>query len=214
MDDNLLFTIGISAPMILLALTVHECAHAWTARLFGDPTAEAQGRISLNPLVHIDLMGLLAFLFCGFGWAKPVPYDRGNLLAAHPRHARWTELAVAAAGPLSNLVLAGVLRLVLAGADLLGGQGGALDVLGRMMVFGIWTNAALFLFNLIPLHPLDGFTVLKNALPLDAARRFQGTAAYGGALLLGLILISQATHISLLGSAPAFLMHYVYWLSP
>ena len=212
MDASLLFTIGISAPMILLALSVHECAHAWTARLFGDPTADEQGRISLNPLVHIDPMGLLAFLFCGFGWAKPVPYDRGNLLAAHPRHARWTELAVAAAGPLSNLLLAGVLRLGLVGADVLGRQGGARDILHQMMIYGIWTNAGLFLFNLIPLHPLDGFTVLKNALPLKAALRFQGTAAYGGLLLLGLILVTQATHVPLLGSAPDFLLHYVYWL--
>jgi Zn-dependent protease len=211
-DNNLLFTIGISAPMILLALSVHECAHAWTARLFGDPTAEQQGRISLNPLVHLDLMGTLAFLFCGFGWAKPVPYDRGNLLAAHPRHVRWTELAVAAAGPLSNLLLAGGLRLVLAGADALGAHGGARDILCEMMKYGVWINAGLFLFNLIPLHPLDGFTILRNTLPLEAAQRFQRSAPYGGILLLGLILIGQATHTSLLGSAPDFLLHYVYWL--
>lgn len=213
MDDSLLFTIGIPAPMILLALSVHECAHAWTARLFGDPTAEEQGRISLNPLVHIDPMGLLAFLFCGFGWAKSVPYDRRNLLAAHPRHVRWTELAVAAAGPLSNLLLAGALRLVLAGAEALEGQGGTWHVLGRMMVYGVWINAGLFLFNLIPLHPLDGFTVLRNALPLDAALRFQGTAPYGGLILLGLILFARATGSNLLGSAPDFLVRYVYWLS-
>ena len=112
MDLDLLH-IGILTPMILMALSVHECAHAWTARFFGDPTAEDQGRITLNPLVHLDLMGALSFLICGFGWAKPVPYDRGNLQAAHPRHVRWTELAVAAAGPVSNLLLAGVLRLLL-----------------------------------------------------------------------------------------------------
>ena len=110
-DDSLLFSIGIMAPMILLALTVHECAHAWTARFWGDPTAESLGRISLNPLVHLDLMGSLTFLLSNgsFGWAKPVPYNPLNL-----RNRRWGQLTVSSAGPLANLLLAALVRLVMA----------------------------------------------------------------------------------------------------
>ena len=216
MSGDALFEFGIMAPMILMALTVHEAAHAWTARLFGDPTADRMGRVSLNPLVHLDLMGTLAFVICGFGWAKPVPYNRDNLVAAHPQHARWTELGVAAAGPLSNLLLAGICRLVLAAAvDLalpLGLSPNFLMILVQMMVYGVLVNAGLFVFNLLPIHPLDGFTVLRNALPLGAALRFQATRAYGGILLLGLILASRAGHFSLIAPAQEFLAVHLYRL--
>ena len=213
MDVGALYTLGFLAPMILLALTVHEFAHAWTARLFGDPTAEELGRVSLNPLVHLDLMGTVAFFVCGFGWAKPVPYDRGNLVAAHPRWARWTELAVAAAGPISNLLLAGLLRLVLAGALAVSVHlpPEILPVLSRMMFTGVSINAGLFLFNLLPIHPLDGFTVLRNALPLGAAVRFQATQAYGSFMLLALLLLSRFGDFSLVGPARDFLLDHVYF---
>lgn len=208
LDD--LPTLLLFVPMVLLALTVHECAHAWTAWLFGDSTAADQGRISLNPLVHLDPWGALALLICGFGWAKPVPYDRGNLQAAHPRWVRWTELGVAAAGPLSNLLLAGVLRLVLELGPWLPVE--SQFVFHRMIVWGVVINIGLFLFNLIPVFPLDGFTVLRNALPLDAARAFQKTQAYGSYLLLGYILLGQTMEFSLVGPAQKFLLEHLYRL--
>lgn len=197
-------------PVVLFSLSIHECAHAWTARRFGDRTAEDLGRITLNPMAHIDLLGLLMMFLCGFGWAKPVPYDRGNLQAAHPRHVRWTELAVAAAGPLSNLLAAGVMRLLLLAASPF--RGPALSIFQEMMYLGVIINVGLCLFNLIPIHPLDGFTVLRNALPLDLARLFQRTQAAGMFLLLGLVLLSRSGGFSLVGPARDFLVRHVYFL--
>ncbi len=201
----------LAAPMVLLALTFHEFAHAWTARLFGDPTAEEAGRISLNPLVHLDLWGTLALFFCGFGWAKPVPYNRANLFAAHPGWGRWTELGVAAAGPLSNLLLAGVLRVVLVAEPWI--PPAYRDVFVVMLYSGIVMNVALFLFNLLPIHPLDGFTVLRNALPLDAALAFERTQGMGTWLLLGYLLLGRMTDFSLLSPAREFLLVHLYRLA-
>ncbi len=198
------------APMVLLALTVHECAHAWTAHRFGDDTAADQGRISLNPLVHLDPWGALALLVAGFGWAKPVPYSRANLFAAHPHWARWTELAVSAAGPLSNLLLAGVLRVAMLGAAWLPPEAQPLAL--AMLAAGVVMNVGLFAFNLLPIHPLDGFRVFCNALPLDAALAFERTRAYGIYLLLGYLLLTRTSHFSPLSPVIDFLLQHVYHL--
>lgn len=142
-------------PAILLAITVHEYAHGRAADSLGDPTARAMGRLTLNPLSHLDPMGFICLLLAGFGWAKPVPVNpsyfqnpvRGMMLSS-------------AAGPLANLctaVACGILYRVLAP----GWEG----PLAQALALAIFYNVALALFNLLPVHPLDGSHVLKGLLP-------------------------------------------------
>jgi len=148
----------LMAVGLLLGIDVHECAHAWAANELGDPTARYQGRLSLNPLVHLDPMGTLMMLFSmfygfGIGWGKPVPVNPWNL-----RHGRVGQGMVALAGPASNLILAGILALPLR-VDWLGGGPGAAVWLTLISV-----NVGLALFNLLPIAPLDGAAVLKGIL--------------------------------------------------
>jgi Zn-dependent protease len=155
--------IVIMAVGLLLAVDIHECAHAWAANELGDPTARYQGRLSLNPLVHLDPMGTLMMLFSlfygfGIGWGKPVPVNPWNL-----RHGRVGQGMVALAGPASNLILAAVLALPLR----LGWPGAGL--VGGMWFTLIGVNVSLALFNLLPVAPLDGASVLVGII--SAIRR-------------------------------------------
>lgn len=147
-SDPLLAVAWIAA--VLLAITVHEFSHGLAANLRGDKTAEAAGRLTLNPLSHIDLFGFISFLLIGYGWAKPVPFNPYNL-----KNTRWDGMLVALAGPASNFLLATVAALILRG--LLGAEMIALD---NLLVFFLYLvvvlNLALLFFNLIPLPPLDG----------------------------------------------------------
>ena len=184
--------------VLVFSLTVHESAHAWTAWRLGDPTGRDRGRISLNPLVHLDWLGsvivpvVLALLPGGmmFGWAKPVPVDWRNL--AHPRR---DQAIISAAGPASNLLLALLFAVLLgvvgglAPAAVTGGVWG-----GRVLVFlhalanwGILLNVLLALFNLIPVPPLDGSWLLVAVLPGPAARRLLRLGPLGLILLLLLL---------------------------
>ena len=143
---------------LLLAIDIHECAHAWAANELGDPTARYQGRISLNPLVHLDPMGTLMILFSlfgglGFGWGKPVPVNPWNL-----RHGRVGHGIVALAGPASNLILASILALPLR----FGWVGAGL--LEQMWIQIMGMSVSLALFNLLPIPPLDGASVLAGLL--------------------------------------------------
>jgi Zn-dependent protease len=163
-DPGLLSDIAMMAPPMLLALTVHEYAHARTALAFGDPTALRLGRVSLNPLRHLDLVGTLVFVFTrAVGWGKPVPVNPFNL---HPR--RLGDAMVSAAGPVSNLVLAlisaGLFRLLLAAKD-----GGIpqpfVFAAGNMLWYSVILNLGLCVFNLTPLFPLDGHHIVREMLP-------------------------------------------------
>ena len=146
----------VMAVGLLLGIDVHECAHAWAANQLGDPTARYQGRLSLNPLVHLDPMGTLMMLFSAFygfgiGWGKPVPVNPWNL-----RHGRVGQGVVAVAGPASNLILAAILALPL-----------RVHLVGGGLVATVWltlisVNVGLALFNLLPVAPLDGAAVLKG----------------------------------------------------
>jgi Zn-dependent protease len=143
---------------LLLAVDIHECAHAWAANELGDPTARYQGRLSLNPIVHLDPMGTLMMLFSlfggiGIGWGKPVPVNPWNL-----RHGRTGQGLVALAGPASNLILAAVLALPL---HLGWARTGLTRILWSIL---IGVNVSLALFNLLPIPPLDGASVLVGVL--------------------------------------------------
>ncbi len=189
-DDPLGFfsRLILQIPALLVAVTVHELAHALVADRLGDPTARRLGRITLNPLPHIDPLGALAFVLAGFGWAKPVPVNAQNL--RHPvRDMAW----VAAAGPLSNFLVAFV---ALVAVRLLSRVGGALPFVIEPLagvIFWIYVfNLALGIFNLIPLPPLDGGHFLPYLFP-GASWSFIHQLEQAGPFLLILLLMTGAT---------------------
>jgi len=189
-DDPFRFLTGLilKLPALLVAVTVHELAHALVADRLGDPTARRLGRITLNPLPHIDPLGALAFVLAGFGWAKPVPVNAHNL--RHPvRDMAW----VAAAGPLSNFAAAFV---ALVAVRLLAQVGGAVpfvaEPLGGVLFWVYVFNLALGIFNLIPLPPLDGGHFLPYLFP-RGSWGFIHQLEQAGPFLLILLLLSGAT---------------------
>ena len=181
----LLFALVMVA--LIVSLTFHEYAHAAVAKLSGDSTAERAGRLTLNPLPHIDPMGLLMLVLVGFGYAKPVPVDPRYLRS--PRADLW----IAAAGPVMNLLLAAV---VWNGFLALRGAGVGFVFLPGPQTFVLLLvriNLLLMLFNLIPLGPLDGHWILPHLLPAAGARWYRYyNARFGSYALFGLILLSFA----------------------
>jgi len=180
---------AVMIPPLLLALTAHEYAHAWTANKLGDPTARAQGRLTLNPLAHLDPVGTLAFLFFWFGWAKPVPVNR--LYFDNPRRGlMWVALA----GPLTNLGLAAASALILRiFRELPVGPGlfWFMSPVILMLALGVKLNVYLAIFNLIPIPPLDGGRVLGGLLPPRQAATYSRLEPYG-MILLVLLIVSGA----------------------
>ena len=177
----------LQIPALLLAVTVHEVAHGLVANRLGDPTARLQGRLTLNPLPHIDPLGALAFVLVGFGWAKPVPVNAQNL----KRPMRDMAL-VAVAGPLSNFALAFVALLVLyVVGPHLSTPFFAYPVLG-VLRFVYLFNLGLAIFNLIPLPPLDGGHFLPYFLPRRSWALLRRLEQYGPLILL-LLIMTRAT---------------------
>lgn len=150
----------VAAPVIFFSLTVHEFFHAYTAYRYGDSTAKDMGRLTLNPLAHLDLFGTLMMFLSGFrfGWAKPVPVNPYNL-----RNPRVADFWISAAGPLSNLGLAFLFGMVF--RIIAGGNIAVPEAVLMIIKFGVSINISLAFFNLIPLYPLDGSHILKNLLP-------------------------------------------------
>ena len=175
----------ILAFCLIFALTFHEFGHAYTAHLCGDDTAKAAGRMTLNPLVHLDLFGSLMVLIVGFGYARPVPVNPNNY------RVRNADFYIASAGPLMNLLL-GIIAAFLYGVL---AQNSITILAGVPMLFllklFIIINFNLFLFNLIPLGPLDGNSVFPHFLPANLRIRFQHwNFRYGSYALIGLVLLS------------------------
>lgn len=179
-------TILITIFSILLALSVHEWAHAFAAYRLGDPTAHNQGRLTINPLAHLDPLGALMFVFAGFGWAKPVPVN--HTYFAQPK--RDTAI-VALAGPLSNLLMAVGWAIVLKFAgNLL--PAGPLDTLIRTLaVTSLGMNVALFAFNLLPIAPLDGSKVLHLFIPWQYEQRYEDFLRVGPYILIFLLIFES-----------------------
>jgi Zn-dependent protease len=178
----------IAFAVVLASLTVHECAHAWTAERLGDPTARMLGRISLNPIVHIDLLGTIVLpllaIFSGLpvlGWAKPVPVNINRL-----RQPKRDFMLVAAAGPASNIVLAVIAAVAFRAVGGIGatGQFGA----AWLVLMAIQINVLLAVFNMLPIPPLDGGNVLTGLLPDSAGSLLQGLRQYGFLILYALLL--------------------------
>jgi len=178
-------------PVVLFSLTLHEFMHGWTASKCGDDTAQRAGRLTLNPLPHLDPIGTLCLMFAPIGWAKPVPVNPANY-----RHRRRDEILVSGAGVAANFGLAVALALVV---RLLVWQGiwpteGPAAVVWEMLIVGISINFALAVFNLLPIPPLDGSHILENLLPPAAAIRYAEMRRYGMYLLVGVVIANQYTH--------------------
>ena len=171
-------------PVLLFALCFHEFAHAWVANKLGDPTAKHSGRLTLNPLAHLDLMGSLMILFVGFGWAKPVPVDVRYL-----QNPRTDMMKVAFAGPAANLLLAFVGGTIIR-AHLVGGS------LILMLVLFTQINIMLAVFNMIPIPPLDGSQIFSGLMVRKNPDLVMKLQMYGPQILFGLILIGYLTEIS------------------
>ena len=171
-------------PVLLFALVFHEFSHGWVANKLGDPTAKYSGRLTLNPMAHLDLFGSLMILFVGFGWAKPVPVDSRYL--ANPRS---DMMKIAFAGPASNLLLAFI-------AGSLIRLSGNMGVLSSMLIMFVQINIMLAVFNMIPIPPLDGSQIFSGLMIRHNPDLVVKLQIYGPQILMGLILFGMLTSFS------------------
>jgi Zn-dependent protease len=195
LHDIDLLSVAIGFGVLLISLTIHEAAHAWTADRLGDRTARVLGRVSLNPLVHIDLIGTVLLPLIAavshlplIGWAKPVPVNTRNL-----RHPRRDFMLVAAAGPISNILQAIVAAALLRPlqAAIVNGPG----LIEVTLLFAVQINLLLAFFNLIPVPPLDGGNVLMGLLPPRLAASYSQLRQYGFLVLYALMFTGIASAI-------------------
>ena len=179
----------LMTPVILFSLTVHEYSHGKMALLLGDDTARRLGRLSFNPMRHLDIVGVLFFYFVGFGWAKPVPVDPRNFES--PRR---DMMYVAIAGPLANIALAVgcsfFIRLI----------SPEFSYLFVILAYGIWINVALAIFNMLPMYPLDGSSVLKGMVSQKIAERMTHLDRFGAFLILGVFLLDHFADTGILST--------------
>ncbi len=178
-------------PGIILGLTIHEFSHAYIANMCGDSTSKDQGRVTLNPLKHIDPLGFILLLFAGFGWAKPVQFNEKNL-----RDPERDVMKIAVAGPISNALLAMVLSWIFVLIFKLK-PGIYYSVVSEIFIYAIYINWGLFIFNLIPIPPLDGSHLLLNYFRKYPSL-YSGLYKYGTLLLFALIIGSMVSKTNLL----------------
>ena len=202
---DLLLDIAIIAIPALICITIHELAHGYVAYRLGDNTAKDMGRLTLNPIKHIDPIGLAMILVIGFGWAKPVPVNMGNF-----KNPKVGMALTALAGPLSNIILAFIVIFIFvllpAPQDMTGVF--IMQIIVRMALL----NVALAIFNMLPIPPLDGSKILFSLLPENLYYKLMRYERYGMILLLAIMLLGTFTGINLIGnivSSPAnsFFIH-------
>ncbi|MCF7741149.1 MAG: site-2 protease family protein [Candidatus Marinimicrobia bacterium] len=208
MNLQTLQTIVLLVPPILLALSFHEYMHGWVANKLGDPTAERNGRLTMNPLAHLDPFGTLMIFLVHFGWAKPVPVNPINF-----ENPKQDLTFVSIAGPLANMFLAllsGIL-LRIVGSGLFNFLPiNFLRPFYQMIVLSLQINIALAFFNLLPLPPLDGSKILFGLLPDEYDHIAVWLRQYGGFILMGLILFGYLTNVSIIGG---FLRPFINFFS-
>lgn len=194
MENFNLTRILIFLPGIILGLTVHEFCHAWVAHMCGDSTSKDQGRITLNPLKHIDPLGFIMLIFVGFGWAKPVQFNEHNL-----RNPKTDVMKIAVAGPLSNAVIAMILSVLFSvySRVIPVYHSSGIQMVSDIFLYAIYINWGLFIFNLIPLPPLDGSHLLFHQFRRFPAL-YNGLYRYTSWLLFGLIIATALTKINFL----------------
>jgi Zn-dependent protease len=180
------------APGLLIALVFHEVAHGYVAYLLGDPTAKSAGRLTLNPLKHLDPLGTLAFFFVHFGWARPVPVN-----ARYFKNPRKGMMYTAMAGPGTNFILAALFAgafhlMVLFGLS-------PRSPLYAVAYYGVFVNLILAAFNLLPIPPLDGSNVLAYFLSPRAAYKFMSLSRYGFIILIAIIVLGRYTGLDIVG---------------
>ncbi|MBR1555932.1 MAG: site-2 protease family protein [Oscillospiraceae bacterium] len=181
--------------IVLLINPLHECAHAWSAHKLGDDTAKQAGRMTLSPLAHVDPWGALLLLFCGFGWAKPVPVNPNNF-----QNPRKGMMLTAIAGPLSNLLAA------LAGMIALQCYSGDMETVKYILYYFVIININLCVFNMIPVPPLDGSRVLTYLLPPNAAIWLMKNQRY----FYGIVMLLMVT--GLLSVPLSYVVSWIYKL--
>ncbi len=217
-----MFTQFLNAPFLiamLLALTVHEWAHAFVADRLGDPTPREEGRLTLNPVAHLDLVGTLMFFIVSFGWGKPVPVN-----PRYFRNIRRDSVLVSLAGPLSNLVLASICFLLLivfapqimhlgAAEELLASHGIGARVtafLLQVLTNSLYVNLALMAFNLLPIAPLDGSKILQGFIPVRYESSYDLFLERGPIILLVLIVLERALNVPILAMWVSTMMNAVF----
>lgn len=170
----------IRIPVLLFAITIHEYAHGRAALSLGDPTAKNAGRLSFNPISHIDPFGAICLFLFNFGWAKPVPVD-----VRYFKNIKRDTVLMSISGPLSNIAAAFVtgmlIRYFLVGWE----------IYIKVLIYMILMNTGLGLFNLLPIPPLDGSHVLENVLPTSASEKYREFSRYGPMVLIGIILLDN-----------------------
>jgi len=200
MFDNLLNPVFwknlvLMLPGFLMGVVLHEVAHGYVAYRLGDPTAKSAGRLTLNPIRHLDLMGSIVFIISalagmGFGWAKPVPID-----PRYFKHLRLGMRLVSVAGPATNFLLALLFALALRLVWPLVSPGSWAVPLVYILMFGVVINLVLMILNLLPIPPLDGGQLLISLLPARAAMQLERLAPWGMFILVGLIVLGWLSYI-------------------
>ena len=198
----------IRIPAILLALTVHEYAHGWIAWLKGDNTARSQGRLTLNPVAHLDIFGTLMLLFGPFGWAKPVPVNPYNL--DNPRR---DMLYVSVAGPASNILLAMIIGFIYRFLMLIGFAGHLHPYLVIFIQLAVIINLGLSFFNLIPIPSLDGSKILMSLLPPSKLMSYLNIMQHAPKVFLLLILAEWGLRIPVFSAVinPLWNPYFSFW---
>ncbi len=206
----------ISILAILMALTVHEFSHAYVARRLGDPTAENEGRLTLNPISHLDPLGTILMLMVGFGWAKPVPVN--PMYFQNPKR---DMMLTALAGPASNLILAFIsfIALVLVSGAMVGNVWDLFAVadagtvgsrfLQQFLASSLFINLGLMAFNLLPIAPLDGSKILQAFIPLQYEDTYEEFLRIGPFVLLAVLIGEQILGLSILSTWIGVIMNAV-----